>query len=67
VRPASTYAYRVKRHGGKVAVFNIKSSDGETHADFVFRGPCELELPRVFPELNTSLRFSDTVSAKLSS
>lgn len=58
MRPASTYAYRVKRRGGKVAVFNVESSEGETHADFVFRGPCEIELLRVFPELSASLGFS---------
>jgi NAD+-dependent protein deacetylase sirtuin 5 len=52
VRPASTYAYRVKRRGGKVAVFNVEPSEGDDRADFVFREPCEVQLPRVFPELS---------------
>ena len=64
MRPASTYAYRVKRRGGKVAVFNVEPSEAETLADFVFRGPCEIELPRVFPELSESLEFNEAVSAK---
>ncbi|KAF9454360.1 DHS-like NAD/FAD-binding domain-containing protein, partial [Macrolepiota fuliginosa MF-IS2] len=45
VRPASTYAYRVKRHGGAVAVFNLDPSEKDEQADFVFRGPCETVLP----------------------
>jgi len=65
VRPASTYAYRVKRRGGKVAVFNVESSEGETHADFVFRGPCEIELPRVFPELSAPPGPSDTILSSI--
>ncbi|KAI8981379.1 DHS-like NAD/FAD-binding domain-containing protein [Trametes punicea] len=52
VRPASTYAYRVRRHGGKVALFNLDPSEKDiAGADFVFRGPCEVLLPAVFPEL----------------
>ncbi|KAM5530677.1 hypothetical protein V8D89_015649 [Ganoderma adspersum] len=51
VRPASTYAYRVQRHGGKVAVFNLDPSEKDERADFVFRGPCEAVLPEIFPEL----------------
>lgn len=51
VRPASTYAYRVQRHGGKVAVFNLDPSEKDEQADFVFRGPCESVLPEIFPEL----------------
>ncbi|KAI0361449.1 DHS-like NAD/FAD-binding domain-containing protein [Trametes cingulata] len=52
VRPASTYAHRVQRHGGKVAVFNLDPSEKDVAtADFVFRGPCEEVLPRILPEL----------------
>ncbi|KZW00550.1 DHS-like NAD/FAD-binding domain-containing protein [Exidia glandulosa HHB12029] len=51
VRPASTYAYRVQRHGGKVAVFNLAPSEKDEQADFVFSGPCETILPSLFPEL----------------
>lgn len=54
VRPASTYAYRVQRREGKVAVFNLEPSEGDDRADFVFQGPCETQLARVFPELATS-------------
>ena len=51
VRPASTYAYRVQKHGGKVAVFNLAPSEKDEQADFVFRGGCETTLPALFPEL----------------
>ncbi|EPQ55758.1 DHS-like NAD/FAD-binding domain-containing protein [Gloeophyllum trabeum ATCC 11539] len=51
VRPASTYAYRVQRHGGKVAVFNKDPSEKDERADFVFAGGCETVLPSLFPEL----------------
>ncbi|KAI0070975.1 DHS-like NAD/FAD-binding domain-containing protein [Panus rudis PR-1116 ss-1] len=51
VRPASTYACRVRRHGGKVAVFNLDPSEKDETADFVFRGACEDVLPQLFPEL----------------
>ncbi|KAI0638484.1 DHS-like NAD/FAD-binding domain-containing protein [Trametes polyzona] len=52
VRPASTYAHRVRRHGGKVAVFNLDPSERDVEqADFVFRGPCEALLPATLPEL----------------
>ncbi|KAJ3734600.1 DHS-like NAD/FAD-binding domain-containing protein [Lentinula guzmanii] len=47
VRPASGYAYRVQRHRGIVAVFNIEPAPGDARADFVFKGPCEVELPKV--------------------
>ncbi|KAJ4478976.1 DHS-like NAD/FAD-binding domain-containing protein [Lentinula aciculospora] len=47
VRPASGYAYRIQRHHGTVAVFNIEPTPGDARADFVFKGPCEVELPRV--------------------
>lgn len=53
VRPASTYAYRVQKHGGKVAVFNLDPSEKDMRADFVFRGPCENILPELLPELAT--------------
>ncbi|EJF58239.1 DHS-like NAD/FAD-binding domain-containing protein [Dichomitus squalens] len=33
VRPASTYAFRVQRHGGKVAVFNLDPSEKDERAD----------------------------------
>ncbi|KIM51421.1 hypothetical protein SCLCIDRAFT_638646 [Scleroderma citrinum Foug A] len=51
VRPASLFASRVQKRGGKVAVFNLAPSVADESADFVFRGPCETELGRVFPEL----------------
>ncbi|KAI0375156.1 DHS-like NAD/FAD-binding domain-containing protein [Pilatotrama ljubarskyi] len=52
VRPASTYAHRVQRHGGKVAVFNVDPTEQDVaRADFVFRGPCEVLLPSILPEL----------------
>ncbi|KAF9031820.1 DHS-like NAD/FAD-binding domain-containing protein [Hymenopellis radicata] len=52
VRPASTFAYRVKRHGGKVAVFNLEASTQDQQADYVFVGPCETILPSLFPEFD---------------
>ncbi|KAH9942666.1 DHS-like NAD/FAD-binding domain-containing protein, partial [Amylocystis lapponica] len=45
VYPAAGYAYRVKRHNGVVAVFNLEPSHGDNLADFVFLGRCEVELP----------------------
>ncbi|EJD52363.1 DHS-like NAD/FAD-binding domain-containing protein [Auricularia subglabra TFB-10046 SS5] len=52
VRPASTYAYRVRRHGGKVAVLNLAPDENNAKvADFVFTGGCETVLPSLFPEL----------------
>ncbi|KIM51502.1 hypothetical protein SCLCIDRAFT_1224467 [Scleroderma citrinum Foug A] len=50
VLPASLFASRVQKRGGKVAVFNFAPSAADGSADFVFRGPCETELGRVFPE-----------------
>ncbi|KAK7452147.1 hypothetical protein VKT23_012252 [Stygiomarasmius scandens] len=47
VRPASTYAFRVQRHGGTVAVFNVEPIESSYKPDFFFQGPCEVELPRV--------------------
>ncbi|KAI5897137.1 DHS-like NAD/FAD-binding domain-containing protein [Schizophyllum commune H4-8] len=51
VRPASTYAYRVHRHGGTVAIFNREPSEADERADFRFRGGCEEVLPELFKEL----------------
>ncbi|KZT12699.1 DHS-like NAD/FAD-binding domain-containing protein [Laetiporus sulphureus 93-53] len=51
VRPASTFAYRVRRRGGKVAIFNLEPSGEDERADFVFTGGCEMVLPALFPEL----------------
>lgn len=39
--------YRVQRHGGKVAVFDLDPSERNEGADFLFRGACEVELPRI--------------------
>lgn len=38
----------MKEHGGTVAVFNIEPGKRDALADFVFLGPCEDILPRVF-------------------
>ncbi|KAI0723340.1 DHS-like NAD/FAD-binding domain-containing protein [Earliella scabrosa] len=46
VYPAAGYAYEVKEHGGKVAVFNLDRSQGDEEADFLFLGPAEATLPR---------------------
>jgi len=46
VYPAAGFAAQVQDHGGKVAVFNIDSTQGDTDADFIFTGPCEDLLPR---------------------
>ncbi|KAJ7702250.1 DHS-like NAD/FAD-binding domain-containing protein [Mycena rosella] len=45
VYPAAGYASVVKQNGGKVAVFNLERSDGDSDADFLFLGPCEKTLP----------------------
>ena len=45
VYPAAGYAEDVALHGGKVAVFNIDRSSGDSKADFLFLGPCEELLP----------------------
>ena len=47
VYPAAGYASEVQARGGLVAVFNLERSSGDSDADFVFLGPCEIELPRV--------------------
>ncbi|KAI0773894.1 DHS-like NAD/FAD-binding domain-containing protein [Fomes fomentarius] len=46
VYPAASYAYKVKRHGGKVAVFNLDRSQGDERADFLFLGPAEATIPK---------------------
>jgi len=47
VYPAAGYAEEVQTQGGLVAVFNLERSQGDMDADFLFLGPCEVELPRV--------------------
>lgn len=44
--PAASYASEVQAEGGLVAVFNLERSHGDRNADFLFLGPCEVELPR---------------------
>ncbi|KAF9468945.1 DHS-like NAD/FAD-binding domain-containing protein [Collybia nuda] len=46
VYPAAGYARKIKRNGGKVAVFNLERSEGDEAADYLFLGPCEDTLPR---------------------
>ncbi|KAJ7611581.1 DHS-like NAD/FAD-binding domain-containing protein [Roridomyces roridus] len=46
VYPAASYASKVQRQGGKVAVFNLDRSSGDMSADFLFLGPCEETLPK---------------------
>jgi hypothetical protein len=67
VRPANTYAYRVKRCGGKVAIFNVESGGVEDYVGFIFWGPCEIQLPLVFPELSASPAINEAVNSKPSS
>ncbi|KAJ7491273.1 DHS-like NAD/FAD-binding domain-containing protein [Mycena latifolia] len=45
VYPAAGYASVVQENGGKVAVFNLERSEGDSEADFLFLGPCEKTLP----------------------
>ena len=45
VHPAASYAHDVKSGGGKVAVFNLERSEGDSHADYLFLGPCEETIP----------------------
>ncbi|KAJ7043130.1 NAD-dependent protein deacylase [Mycena alexandri] len=45
VYPAAQYAEMVQENGGKIAVFNLERSAGDTEADFLFLGPCEKTLP----------------------
>ncbi|KAJ6606441.1 DHS-like NAD/FAD-binding domain-containing protein [Mycena vulgaris] len=45
VYPAAEYASMVQENGGKVAVFNLERSEGDSEADFLFLGACEKTLP----------------------
>ncbi|PSR73666.1 hypothetical protein PHLCEN_2v10585 [Hermanssonia centrifuga] len=45
VYPAAGYAAEVQDNGGKVAVFNLDRSEGDSEADYLFLGPCETTLP----------------------
>jgi len=45
VYPAASYMHKVKRSGGKVAIFNVERSNGDEIADFLFLGPCEETIP----------------------
>lgn len=50
VQPAAGFAYEVKSHGGKVAVFNLEwtpDPEFDLEPDFLFLGPCEETLPKV--------------------
>ncbi|KAL0580134.1 hypothetical protein V5O48_001910 [Marasmius crinis-equi] len=47
VQPASRLPERVRAHGGKVAVFNMEAANHSDEADFLFLGPCEVELGRI--------------------
>ncbi|CDO75396.1 hypothetical protein BN946_scf185012.g13 [Trametes cinnabarina] len=47
VHPAATFASRVKSHGGVVAVLNVEHGKLDSHADFLFLGPCEQTLPKI--------------------
>ncbi|KAL8287122.1 hypothetical protein RQP46_003574 [Phenoliferia psychrophenolica] len=55
VYPAAGFATRVRRGGGKVAVFNLEASDGDDDADFVVLGKCEDTLLDAFGVANGSL------------
>jgi len=46
VYPAAGFANEVKAKGGLVAIFNLERSRGDKMGDFLFLGPCEVELPR---------------------
>ena len=55
VQPAAGFAYEVKNHGGKVAVFNLKwapDPEFDLEPDFLFLGPCEETLPKVLFDIN---------------
>ncbi|KAG8811289.1 hypothetical protein FRC17_002537 [Serendipita sp. 399] len=47
VWPASGFAHRVQKHGGKVAIFNLDRSENDEKADFLFLGSCETKLASV--------------------
>ncbi|KDR83364.1 hypothetical protein GALMADRAFT_235460 [Galerina marginata CBS 339.88] len=61
VFPAASYASEVKKGGGKVAVFNVERSQGDSKADFLFLGPCEETLPKA---LGLSVSQDGKVSVK---
>ena len=46
MQPAAGFAKQVKDRGGKIAIFNVEPSPGDTLADFLFLGKCEEILPR---------------------
>ncbi|KAI9466742.1 DHS-like NAD/FAD-binding domain-containing protein [Lactarius psammicola] len=46
VYPAASYQRRVRKQGGKVAVFNLERSTGDADVDFLFLGPCEETIPQ---------------------
>ncbi|KIM45828.1 hypothetical protein M413DRAFT_64769 [Hebeloma cylindrosporum] len=45
VQPAASYADDVEANGGKVAVFNLERSEGDSDAHYRFLGPCEETIP----------------------
>lgn len=60
VRPCASYPAKVKRRGGMVAVFDIEQPVPKRKADlfqpdFLFEGPCEQWLPRVFHGLQAGI------------
>ncbi|PPQ95501.1 hypothetical protein CVT26_008529 [Gymnopilus dilepis] len=63
VYPAASYAQEVKGHGGKVAVFNLERSKGDSKADYLFLGPCEETLPKA---LGLSLSADGNISIETS-
>ncbi|KAH9045686.1 DHS-like NAD/FAD-binding domain-containing protein [Lactarius pseudohatsudake] len=46
VYPAASYQRKVREQGGKVAVFNLERSQGDSDVDFLFLGPCEETIPQ---------------------
>ncbi|KAH9062068.1 DHS-like NAD/FAD-binding domain-containing protein [Lactarius vividus] len=46
VNPAASYQRKVRKQGGKVAVFNLERSQGDSDVDFLFLGPCEETIPQ---------------------
>jgi NAD-dependent deacetylase sirtuin 5 len=59
VYPAASYAQEVQKHGGKVAVFNLERSNGDSEANYLFLGPCDETLPK-------ALGFSISEDGKIS-
>ncbi|KNZ75382.1 NAD-dependent deacetylase sirtuin-5 [Termitomyces sp. J132] len=47
VQPAGSYMAEVQDNGGTAVIFNMDSTELDEEADFLFRGPCEVELLRV--------------------